>query len=85
MTVLGVGVMHNTVNSRFGPKPLIRIRFIVTGRSRDEIDEAADSDIAKVFTLNSSAKDWARGATQPSLRKGAAATAPYVKAVRSRP
>ena len=42
------------------------IRFIVTGRSRDEIDEVVDSDIAKVFTLNCSAKDWARhGAEHP--------------------
>lgn len=42
------------------------IRFIVTGRSRDEIDEVVDSDIAKVFTLNSPAKDWARhGAEHP--------------------
>nr|WP_231119969.1 LLM class flavin-dependent oxidoreductase [Mycobacterium colombiense] len=42
------------------------IRFIVTGRSRDEIDEVVESDIAKVFTLNSPAKDWARhGAEHP--------------------
>nr|WP_304528385.1 LLM class flavin-dependent oxidoreductase [Mycobacterium sp. E796] len=36
------------------------IRFIVTGRSRDEVDEVVNSDIAKVFTLNCPAKDWAR-------------------------
>ena len=42
------------------------IRFIVTGRSRGEIDEVVESDIAKVFTLNSPAKDWARhGAQHP--------------------
>jgi phthiodiolone/phenolphthiodiolone dimycocerosates ketoreductase len=42
------------------------IRFIVTGRSRDEIDEVVESDIAKVFTLNSPAADWARhGAEHP--------------------
>ena len=42
------------------------IRFIVTGRSHDEIDEVVDSDIAKVFTLNCPAKDWARhGAEHP--------------------
>jgi len=42
------------------------IRFIVTGRSRDEIDEVVDSDIARVFTLNCPAKDWARhGAEHP--------------------
>jgi phthiodiolone/phenolphthiodiolone dimycocerosates ketoreductase len=42
------------------------IRFVVTGRSRDEIDEVVNSDIAKVFTLNCSAADWARhGAEHP--------------------
>jgi phthiodiolone/phenolphthiodiolone dimycocerosates ketoreductase len=42
------------------------IRFIVTGRSRDEIDEVVNSDIAKVFTLNSPAEAWARhGAEHP--------------------
>lgn len=42
------------------------IRFIVTGRSRDEIEEVVNSDIAKVFTLNSPAADWARhGAEHP--------------------
>jgi phthiodiolone/phenolphthiodiolone dimycocerosates ketoreductase len=42
------------------------IRFIVTGRSRDEIDEVVESDIAKVFTLLSPAKDWTRhGAVHP--------------------
>jgi len=42
------------------------IRFIVTGRSRDEIDEVVDSDIARVFTLNCPARDWARhGAEHP--------------------
>jgi phthiodiolone/phenolphthiodiolone dimycocerosates ketoreductase len=42
------------------------IRFIVTGRSRNEIDEVVDSDIAQVFTLNCPAKDWARhGAEHP--------------------
>jgi phthiodiolone/phenolphthiodiolone dimycocerosates ketoreductase len=43
------------------------IRFIVTGRSRDEIDEVVDSDIAKVFTLNCPAKDWARHGAQHPL------------------
>lgn len=27
MAGLGVGVIHNTINSRFGPKPLIRAEF----------------------------------------------------------
>ena len=43
------------------------IRFIVTGRSRDEIDEVVESDIAKVFTLNSPAADWARHGAQHPL------------------
>ncbi len=43
------------------------IRFIVTGRTRDEIDEVVNSDIAKVFTLNSPAKDWARHGAQHPL------------------
>jgi phthiodiolone/phenolphthiodiolone dimycocerosates ketoreductase len=42
------------------------IRFIVTGGSRHEIDEVVESDIAKVFTLNSPTADWARhGAEHP--------------------
>ena len=42
------------------------IRFIVTGRSRDEIDEVVESDIAKIFTLNCDGKAWARhGAEHP--------------------
>jgi phthiodiolone/phenolphthiodiolone dimycocerosates ketoreductase len=36
------------------------IRFIVTGRSRAEIDEVVESDIAKVFTLNFPGEAWAR-------------------------
>jgi phthiodiolone/phenolphthiodiolone dimycocerosates ketoreductase len=42
------------------------IRFIVTGRSRDEIDEVVESDIAKVFTLNC---DGGHGrGTAPNIR-----------------
>jgi phthiodiolone/phenolphthiodiolone dimycocerosates ketoreductase len=36
------------------------IRFIVTGRSRDEVDEVVESDIAKIFTLNFPGDAWAR-------------------------
>jgi phthiodiolone/phenolphthiodiolone dimycocerosates ketoreductase len=43
------------------------IRFIITGRSRDEINEVVDSDIAKVFTLLSPAKDWVRHGAQHPL------------------
>ena len=42
------------------------IRFIVTGRSRHEIDEVVESDIAKIFTLNFPAK-LGRG-TAPNIR-----------------
>jgi phthiodiolone/phenolphthiodiolone dimycocerosates ketoreductase len=46
-------------------KPAL-IRFIVTGKSRDEVDEVIDSDIAKVFALNCTAEAWARhGAEHP--------------------
>jgi len=42
------------------------IRFILTGRSRDEIDAVVDSELVRLFTLNSPAKDWARhGAEHP--------------------
>jgi phthiodiolone/phenolphthiodiolone dimycocerosates ketoreductase len=42
------------------------IRFIVTGRSRDEIAEVVESDIAKIFTLNCDGEAWARhGAEHP--------------------
>jgi len=43
------------------------IRFLLTGRSRDEIEEVVDSDIVKVFTLLSPAKDWARHGTEHPL------------------
>jgi phthiodiolone/phenolphthiodiolone dimycocerosates ketoreductase len=36
------------------------IRFIVTGRSRSEVDEVVESDIAKIFTLNFPGDAWAR-------------------------
>jgi phthiodiolone/phenolphthiodiolone dimycocerosates ketoreductase len=36
------------------------IRFIVTGRSRAEVDEVVDSDIAKIFTLNFPGEAWTR-------------------------
>jgi phthiodiolone/phenolphthiodiolone dimycocerosates ketoreductase len=42
------------------------IRFILTGRTQDEIDEILDSNLVKLFVLNSSAKDWERhGAQHP--------------------
>ena len=42
------------------------IRFILTGRAQDEIDEILDSNLVKLFVLNSSAEDWERhGAQHP--------------------
>jgi phthiodiolone/phenolphthiodiolone dimycocerosates ketoreductase len=40
--------------------------FVITGHSRDDVDEALNSDIAKSFALNVSAEFWARhGVTHP--------------------
>lgn len=42
------------------------IRFILTGRAQDEIDEILDSNLVKLFVLTSSAEDWERhGAQHP--------------------
>src|SRR6201995_3028896 len=42
------------------------IRFILTGRAQDEIDQILDSNLVKLFVLNSSAEDWERhGAQHP--------------------
>jgi phthiodiolone/phenolphthiodiolone dimycocerosates ketoreductase len=42
------------------------IRFILTGRSQDEIDEILDSELVKLLALNAPAKDWAMyGAEHP--------------------
>lgn len=41
-------------------------RFVATGRSRDEVDEALSSPFAKSFALNMSAEAWTRhGARHP--------------------
>jgi phthiodiolone/phenolphthiodiolone dimycocerosates ketoreductase len=34
--------------------------FVITGRTRDDVAEALNSDIAKSFALNASAEVWAR-------------------------
>ena len=40
--------------------------FVMTGRSRDEVDEALGSHAMKAFALNASAEKWARhGASHP--------------------
>jgi phthiodiolone/phenolphthiodiolone dimycocerosates ketoreductase len=40
--------------------------FVMTGRSRDEVDEALGSHAMKAFALNASAQKWARhGASHP--------------------
>ena len=42
------------------------IRFVLTGRSQDDIDEILDSALVRLFALNSPAKDWALyGAEHP--------------------
>ncbi|MDT5001125.1 MAG: phthiodiolone/phenolphthiodiolone dimycocerosates ketoreductase [Mycobacterium sp.] len=40
---------------------------VITGRTRDDVDEALDSDIAKSFALNASAEFWARHGVQHPL------------------
>lgn len=54
-------------------KPAL-IRFIVTGRSRDEVDEVIDSNIAKV--LRSTAPPTPGHATVSSIRSVRASPAP---------
>jgi phthiodiolone/phenolphthiodiolone dimycocerosates ketoreductase len=41
--------------------------MVITGRTRDDVDEALDSDIAKSFALNASAEFWARHGVQHPL------------------
>ena len=41
--------------------------FLFTGRNRDEIDEALNSDIAKAFALNIPAQMWAAHGVQHPL------------------
>ena len=42
------------------------LRFVVTGRSRDEVNEALDSAFLKAYALNMPAEAWARhGARHP--------------------
>ena len=41
--------------------------FVMTGRTRDDVEEALDSDIAKSFALNASADFWARHSVQHPL------------------
>jgi phthiodiolone/phenolphthiodiolone dimycocerosates ketoreductase len=41
--------------------------FVITGRSRDNVEEALNSDIAKSFALNVSAEFWARHGVQHPL------------------
>ncbi|SOX56071.1 LLM class flavin-dependent oxidoreductase [Mycobacterium ahvazicum] len=40
------------------------IRFVITGRNWDDINEILDSDIAKIFMLASPAEAWARHGSQ---------------------
>jgi phthiodiolone/phenolphthiodiolone dimycocerosates ketoreductase len=41
--------------------------FVITGRTRDDVAEAPDSDIAKSFALKASAEFWARHGVQHPL------------------
>jgi phthiodiolone/phenolphthiodiolone dimycocerosates ketoreductase len=41
--------------------------FVMTGCTRDDVEEALNSDIAKSFALNASAKMWARHGVQHPL------------------
>jgi phthiodiolone/phenolphthiodiolone dimycocerosates ketoreductase len=41
--------------------------FVITGRTRDDVEEALNSDIAKSFALNVSAEFWARHGVQHPL------------------
>jgi phthiodiolone/phenolphthiodiolone dimycocerosates ketoreductase len=41
--------------------------FMITGRTRDDVAEALNSDIAKSFALNASAEFWARHGVQHPL------------------
>ena len=41
--------------------------FVLTGRTRDDVEEALNSDIAKSFALNVSAEIWARHGVQHPL------------------
>jgi phthiodiolone/phenolphthiodiolone dimycocerosates ketoreductase len=41
--------------------------FVSTGRTRDDVEEALNSDIAKSFALNISAENWARHGAQHPL------------------
>jgi phthiodiolone/phenolphthiodiolone dimycocerosates ketoreductase len=43
------------------------LAFVLTGRTRDDVAEALDSDIAKSFALNISAEFWARHGVQHPL------------------
>jgi phthiodiolone/phenolphthiodiolone dimycocerosates ketoreductase len=41
--------------------------FVMTGRTRDDVEEALNSDIAKAFALNAPAEFWARHGVQHPL------------------
>jgi phthiodiolone/phenolphthiodiolone dimycocerosates ketoreductase len=50
-----------------GATPPAVTLFVITGRTRDDVAEALDSDIAKSFALNASAEFWARHGAQHPL------------------
>jgi phthiodiolone/phenolphthiodiolone dimycocerosates ketoreductase len=44
--------------------------YVITGRTRDDVEEALNSDIAKSFALNVSAEIWARHGVRHPLGEG---------------
>ena len=44
--------------------------YVITGHTRDDVEEALNSDIAKSFALNVSAEIWARHGVQHPLGEG---------------
>jgi len=52
-----------------GATPPAVTLFVITGRTRDDVAEALDSDIAKSFALNASAEFSARQGVQHPLGK----------------
>jgi hypothetical protein len=80
--------MHNTINSKFGPKPLIQADYLTglaagadsfwVGMPDDVVDQLAlfrDNGMRHLVVGNT-------GALHPKLTKSAAAMTPYLKVLR---
>jgi phthiodiolone/phenolphthiodiolone dimycocerosates ketoreductase len=89
MPGFGVGIMNNTINSRYGPKPPIQADYLTAVACK--VIPKMDAHLEPWTMLGYlAAKNNLRrmrlgvaGAIQPSLSKSAATTAPYVKIVRA--